>query len=501
MPRSCWRGRSRSSATVSGAGWSGGDVLRRLERRSWWRSTAVQTGANAGAGSRRRNGAGRGPGGPAIECGSATSPGARTVRRGLVDGMSPLRLDACPPPDGHGLGAEPSLPPRRAPAGGDLAGPRWRPRQSPSCCWPRPRALVLGRPTTGERLARRGPPGRADGGVGRPCFASPPRPGPRDEAIARCRPPRTSPARPPSRHRPTVLARRPGLGPGRPDEARRVLREAAAKLAAVRGPGPAGQPRGPCCLDGRRHTSDALEMPTASSTFRTSRRPSAPCGPTVRRRPPGSRPSRAPGHPDRPGGRGLALRQEPTALALYHAMTLDPGAGASRPPAPSRVAGRYRHEMALSSHDDVARGALVPAAGVIAVFRGRPRTAPPRCARPTCCGPVRLRPSAGACWCGLAMAEAMGRPCPYPPRGAGRRPRPPAAGPALYDADWVAGPRLGRGRRRPADQGAAVGPRGGRHPRGLPSAGRPRSWPTTTRPAWADWAGWGARAVAPPDRW
>jgi DNA-binding CsgD family transcriptional regulator len=74
-------------------------------------------------------------------------------------------------------------------------------------------------------------------------------------------------------------------------------------------------------------------------------------------------------------GLGVALREELSGLALYHAMTLAQAlvlAGRIREADALVEAG---HEAALSAHADVARGAWCFLRGVLAVFRGRPHTA------------------------------------------------------------------------------------------------------------------------------
>jgi DNA-binding CsgD family transcriptional regulator len=72
---------------------------------------------------------------------------------------------------------------------------------------------------------------------------------------------------------------------------------------------------------------------------------------------------------------GVALREEITGLALYHAMTLTQALllAGRLPDADALVTAG--HEAALSFHADVARGAWGFLGGVISVFRGRPTRA------------------------------------------------------------------------------------------------------------------------------
>jgi DNA-binding CsgD family transcriptional regulator/tetratricopeptide (TPR) repeat protein len=72
---------------------------------------------------------------------------------------------------------------------------------------------------------------------------------------------------------------------------------------------------------------------------------------------------------------GVAIREELSGLALYHAMSLAQGLVlAGRIPEADALV-EMGHEAALTSHADVARGAWCFLRGVLAVFRGRPHVA------------------------------------------------------------------------------------------------------------------------------
>jgi DNA-binding CsgD family transcriptional regulator len=134
---------------------------------------------------------------------------------------------------------------------------------------------------------------------------------------------------------------------------------------------------------------------------------------------------------------GVAIREELSGLAMYHAMTLAQALvlHGRLPEADALVEGG--HEAALSSHADVARGAWCFLRGVLAVFRGRPKLAV-----------AALRESdlllgrfdyglrrGVLIW--LAMAEALRGEAAAAERALDDAQRTNRSRARLYDADWA----------------------------------------------------------------
>jgi DNA-binding CsgD family transcriptional regulator/tetratricopeptide (TPR) repeat protein/type II secretory pathway predicted ATPase ExeA len=425
------------TATVLGRLVSGG-VLRRLERRRLVESSAVE-GSSTARLPRTRTGAGAG-------AGADTRAGTRIeVRLGhplfgevLVDGMSPLRLDDCRRRLATAWEQEPSLPPDevlRVATWRAEVGDHGNPRLLLAGAH---RALVLGDLTAGERLARSAhlaaPTVASADMLGEALHAL----GRRDEAIAVVRAAQDLEGTPAEHaHLATGLADALAWGLGRPDEARRVLREAAAKLP---------QSEAQDQLVSHEALLASMEAPTTSQALeiahRELERPDLLPASRLRAQLAAATAWVETGQTYQAiqTGQvavGLALRQEAPGLALYHAMTLTQALVlAGRLPDAESVV-ETGLEMALASHADVARGAWCQLRGVIAVFRGRPRTAAAALREADLLlGRFDYGLRRGVLvW--LAMAEAMaGRPdaAEQALDDAQRATRSRAR---LYDADWV----------------------------------------------------------------
>ncbi|HEV7759224.1 MAG TPA: LuxR C-terminal-related transcriptional regulator [Acidimicrobiales bacterium] len=415
------------TATVLGRLVSG-DVLRRLERRQLVESSAVESpgtapraGARAGTGTR-------------IE----VRLGHPLFGEVLVDGMSPLRLDDCRRQMATAWEQEPSLPPDeilRVATWRAEVGDHGNPRLLLAGAH---RALVLGDLPAGERLARSAhvaaPTVASADLLGEALHAL----GRRDEAIAVVQAAQELPGTPAEHaHLATGLADALAWGLGRPDEARRVLREAAAKLP---------QSEAQDQLVSHEALLASMEAPTTSRALeiahRELERPDLLPASRLRAQLAAATAWVETGqtHQAIQTGQvavGLALRQEAPGLALYHAMTLTQALvlAGRLPDAESLV--ETGHEMALSSHADVARGAWCQLRGVIAVFRGRPRTAAAALREADLLlGRFDYGLRRGVLvW--LAMAEAMaGRPDAAEQALADAQ-RATRSRARLYDADWV----------------------------------------------------------------
>jgi DNA-binding CsgD family transcriptional regulator len=352
------------------------DVLRRLERRQLVDSRAVDD--------RTADGAGAGTGGAETGPGAAGPTGSRIeVHLGhplfgevLVDVMSPLRLDGCLRQLVTAWEQEPSLPPddllRVATWRAEL-GDHAKPRLLLAGAL---RALVLGDITVGERLARSAhlaAPSVASADM----FASALQAlGRREEAIAVWRTGRDLPGTPVEHARlASSLAGALAWGVGRADEARAVLQDAATKLAD-----PAAQDE----LMSHEALLASLDAPTTSEAIAIAGRaldsPDLSTGSRLRAQLASATAWVDAGATDQAiatcrAAVEVALREHAPGLALYHAMTLTQALViAGRLPEADGVVA-IGHEMALSAHADVARGAWCQLRGVIAVFRGRPRHA------------------------------------------------------------------------------------------------------------------------------
>jgi DNA-binding CsgD family transcriptional regulator len=344
------------------------DVVRRLERRALVESSIA--GARAELRGAAAGGAIRGAGGR-IE----VRLGHPLFGEVLVDGMSPLRLDDCRRrlvaawEDGQALSPDDLL--RVATWRAEL-GDRGAPRVLLAGAH---RALVLGDLTVGERLARSAhlaaPTitsgellGDALHGLGR-----------RDEAIAVWQAARQLPGTPVEHARvASGLASALAWSAGQPDEARRVLREAAAEL-----PDPEAQDQ-LVSQEALLASMDATTTEALAIAHRELERPNL--SPTSRLR---AELAAATAWVDAgETGRaiatcqaavGTALHQEAPGLALYHAMTLAQALSlAGRLPEAETVV-EMGHEMALSARADVARGAWCQLRGALGVLRGRPHQA------------------------------------------------------------------------------------------------------------------------------
>lgn len=294
----------------------------------------------------------------------------------LVDGVSPLRLNACRRQLAGAWEQEPSMPPDellrvanwRAEAGDHgnpdllVAGAR--------------RALVLGDNVTGERLARSAhaaaPSGESALLLGDALHSL----GRNDEAIAMWQVGQGLPGSAVEHARlATRIADALAWGLGRPEEARRVLREAAAGLRD-----PAAQDQ----VVSLEALLASLDAPTTGQAIDIANLELDRSGlsPVARLRAQLSLATSSvdAGEIDRAIETSqeavtVALREEVPGLALYHGMTLVQALilAGRLPEAESLV--ETGHELALSAHADVARGAWCFLRGVIAVFRGRPHQA------------------------------------------------------------------------------------------------------------------------------
>ena len=294
----------------------------------------------------------------------------------LVDGVSPRRLDECRRQLVAAAEEERSLPPDeilrvatwRAELGDHdnpglvLAGAR--------------RALVLGDNVTGERLVRSAhtaaPTVESAHLLGGALHSL----GRSEEAIAVWRAGQELPGTPFEHSRlATGIADLLAWGLGRPDEARSVLRDAAAAL-----PDPAAQDE----LLSLEALLASLDAPTTSEALaiadRELGRADLSLVGTLRARLAAATAWVDAGQMDRAvrtsqDALGQALQAQIPGLALYHAMTLSQALtlAGRLPEAESLI--EMGHETALSSHADVARGAWCFLRGVTAVLRGRHRPA------------------------------------------------------------------------------------------------------------------------------
>jgi DNA-binding CsgD family transcriptional regulator len=422
------------TATVLGRLVSG-DVLRRLERRQLVESSAVPTGGagGGGAGTEARAGGGAGAGGR-IE----VRLGHPLFGEVLVDGMSPLRLDDCRRQMATAWEQEPSLPPDellRVATWRAEVGDHGNPRLLLAGAH---RALVLGDLTTGERLARSAhvaaPTVASADMLGEALHAL----GRRDEAIAVVQAAQGLSGTPAEHaHLATGLADALAWGLGRPDEARRVLREAADKLPQSEAQDQLVSHEALLASMGAATTSEALEI-----AHRELERPDLSAASRLRAQLAAATAWVETGQTHQAiqtgqGAVGLALRQEAPGLALYHAMTLTQALvlAGRLPDAESLV--ETGHEMALSSHADVARGAWCQLRGVIAVFRGRPRTAAAALREADLLlGRFDYGLRRGVLvW--LAMAEAMAGRTEAAEQALDDAQRATRSRARLYDADWV----------------------------------------------------------------
>ena len=394
------------------------DVLRRLERRRLVASRAVDTGAAGGR----------------IEV-RLDHPLFGEV---LVDGMSPLRLDDCRRRLAGAWEQEPSLPPDeilRVATWRAEVGDHGNPRLLLAGAH---RALVLGDVTAGERLAR-------SAHVAAPTVASAEMLGGalnalgrRDEAIAEWRGARGLPGTPVEHARlATGLADALAWGVGRPDEARRVLREAAAEL-----PDPEAQDQ----LVSHEALLASMDAPTTSRAIDIANgelaRSNLSAGSKLRAQLAAAQAWVDAGETDRAvrtcqAALGVALREEAPGLALYHAMTLTQALvlAGRLPEALSLV--EMGHEMALSSHADVARGAWCQLRGVIAVLQGRPgRAAAALREADLSLGRFDYGLRRGVLvW--LAMAEALAGDADGADRALADAQQTTRSRARLYDADWA----------------------------------------------------------------
>jgi len=332
------------------------DVVRRLERRGLVESSTAAPR----------------PGGERIE----VRLGHPLFGEVLVDVMSPLRLDDCRRRLVRAWEEGPALPPDdllRVATWRAEMGSRDRPRVLLAGAQ---RALVLGDITVGERLAR-------SAHLAAPTIATAElladalhALGRRDEAIAMWRAARQLPGTPVEHARvASGLASALAWGAGRPDEARSVLRDAAAEL-----PDPAAQDH-LVSQEALLASTDAATTGEALAIADTElERPNLSPGSRLRAELAAATALVDAGQIGRAiaisqPAIGAALEQQAPGLALYHAMTLAQALVlVGRLPDAEAVV-EMGHESALSSHADVARGAFCFLRGALAVQRGRPRQA------------------------------------------------------------------------------------------------------------------------------
>jgi DNA-binding CsgD family transcriptional regulator len=295
----------------------------------------------------------------------------------LVDGMSPLRLDDCRRRLVAAWEDGPTLPPDdllRVATWRAEMGDRDKPRVLLAGAQ---RALVLGDITVGERLARSAHAAAPTIATAELLADALHALGRRDEAIAMWEAARQLPGSPFEHARvASGLASALAWGAGRPDEARAVLRDAAAGLrddaaaqdhlvsqeallASTGAPTTTealaiadGELERPNLSPGSRLRAE-LALATAWVDAGQTGRAIATCQPAI----------------------GTALGLQAPGLALYHAMTLAQALvlGGRQPDAEAVV--EIGHESSLSTHADVARGAFCFLRGAIAVNHGRPREA------------------------------------------------------------------------------------------------------------------------------
>jgi DNA-binding CsgD family transcriptional regulator len=358
-----------------------GPVVRRLERRGLMASglrQSVGLGLQHAPDPLTEGAVGHEPGSDA-----GAGRGGFEVRLGhplfgevLVDEMSPLRLDDCRRRLAGASEAEPSLSPDevlrvatwRSETGDDgnpgllLAGAR--------------RALVLGDVGLGERLARSAHRARPTAASADLLAGALLALGRRDEALAVWRSAPDLPGTPAERARlATGLADALAWGLGEPEEARAVLRRAAADL-----PDPDAQDE----LVSHEALLASMDAATTGEAVaiadRELARPHLSTGSRLRAQLAAATAWCDAGQTHRAiatceAAVAEALREQAPGLALYHAMTLAQGLVlAGRLPEAEGLV-EMGHEMALSSHADVARGAWCHLRGVTAVLRGRPALA------------------------------------------------------------------------------------------------------------------------------
>jgi DNA-binding CsgD family transcriptional regulator len=161
----------------------------------------------------------------------------------------------------------------------------------------------------------------------------------------------------------------------RPDEARRVLRETAERLS---------DPVALDLLTSHEALLASLGAPTSTAAIAIAQgelaRPDLSVGSRLRAQLSAAAGWVDAGQIDRAieatqEAMGVAMREQLSGLALYHAMTLAQSLVLAGRVSEADALVEMGHEAALTAHADVARGAWCFLRGVLAVFRGRPHVA------------------------------------------------------------------------------------------------------------------------------
>jgi DNA-binding CsgD family transcriptional regulator/tetratricopeptide (TPR) repeat protein len=238
------------------------------------------------------------------------------------------------------------------------------------------RALVLGDNVTGERLARIShavAPSAASGMLLGDALSSL---GRHDEALDVWQPALELPGT--KAERAEVAAAIAGVVAwrlDRPDEARQVLRETAERLS---------DPVALDLLTSHEALMASLGAPTATAAIAIAQaelaRPDLSVGSRLRAQLSAAAGWVDAGEIDRAieatqEAMGVAMREQLSGLALYHAMTLAQSLVLAGRVSEADALVEMGHEASLTAHAEVARGAWCFLRGVLAVFRGRPHVA------------------------------------------------------------------------------------------------------------------------------
>jgi DNA-binding CsgD family transcriptional regulator len=238
------------------------------------------------------------------------------------------------------------------------------------------RALVLGDNVTGERLGRIAHATRPSAGTGMLLGDALSSLGRHDEALDVWRAALELPGT--KAEQAEVTAAIAGVVAwrlDRPEEARRVLHETAARLS---------DPAALDLLTSHEALMASLGAPTATAAIaiaeRELARPNLSVGSRLRAQLAAAAGWVDTGQIDRAieatqEAMGVAMREQLTGLALYHAMTLSQSLVLAGRVSEAEALVEMGHEASLTAHADVARGAWCFLRGVLAVFRGRPHTA------------------------------------------------------------------------------------------------------------------------------
>lgn len=356
----------------------------------------------------------------------------------LGHGMSPLQLDDCRRRLATAWEEQPALPPDEV-----LRVATWRAElgdhTDPDLLMAGARrALVLGDNVTGERLVRTAHVARPTVESAKILGSALHSLGRDDDAIAVWRAAQSLPATPVEQSRlATGIADVLAWGLGRPEEARAVLREAAERL-----PDPAAQDE----VVSLEALLASLDAPTTTQATAIAdeqlARPDLSPGARLRAQLAAAMARADAGETDRAvrtgqEALGEALRREIPGLALYHAMSLAQALTLAGRVEEAETLVETGHEIALSSHADIARGAWCFLRGATTLLRGRPRRAAASLREADLLlGRFDYGLRRGVL-VGLAMAEALRGDAAAAERALADAQRTTRSRARLYDADWA----------------------------------------------------------------